>query len=338
MSGRSVIEGFRAGPGIPEEFARLRGIPDMPEEPIEAGTECLLVRAAGHMVARCTVHEADDLQGAAGRSGMIGHYEADEPTAGAALLSHAHSLLVGRGAVRVLGPMNGNTWARYRLALPRSQEERRFEDDAFPGEPRNPPDYPDHFAAAGFEVAARYESRIEVDLGTDPADADDVAARCRTRGIRLRSLDLDRYEAELDMLHALSLEAFRENLYYTPIDARAFHRTYLPLRDRLVADLVLVAEDGAGEPCGFQLSYPDPSSVKAGRPARVIVKTVAVSPAARGVGLGHHLLDVLRQRARALGCGSVIHAPMYVGNRSMRISARQRSEVFRRYALYQRFP
>jgi GNAT superfamily N-acetyltransferase len=165
-----------------------------------------------------------------------------------------------------------------------------------------------------------------------------VAERCRSRGIRVRSIDLDRYEDELDMLHALSLAAFRENLYYTPIDAREFHRMYAPLRERLVADLVLVAEDAAGQPCGYQLSYPDPASLAEGRPTRVIVKTVAVSPAARGVGLGHHLLDLLRQRACALGYRSVIHALMYVGNRSMRISARQRSEVFRRYALYQRVP
>jgi GNAT superfamily N-acetyltransferase len=327
------IESFEAGQKLPEEFVQLRGIPDAPEEPIAPGTECLMSRAAGRVVARCTLHTADDLAGAAGRSGMVGHYEALDNAAGAALLSHASALLIGRGAARVLGPMNGNTWMRYRLALPRTEDERRFEPDLFPGEPRNPPEYPDHFEAAGFEVAARYESRIDVDLAADPADVEAVAEGCRSRGIRVRSIDLGRYDEELGMLHALSLEAFRENIYYSPIEAAEFHRMYAPLRERLVADLVLVAEDADGRPCGFQLTYPDPAS-----PTRVIVKTVAVSPAERGIGLGHHMLDVLRRRARALGCRSVIHALMFVGNRSMRMSARQRSEVFRRYALYQRVP
>jgi L-amino acid N-acyltransferase YncA len=113
---------------------------------------------------------------------------------------------------------------------------------------------------------------------------------------------------------------------------------YVPLRERLVADLVLVAEDAAGRPCGYQLAYPDPGTLAAGGARRVILKTVAVAPAARGTGLGHHLLDVLRQRARALGYRSLIHALMHASNPSMRMSARQGSQVFRRYALYQRLP
>ena len=337
MSAASGVERFVAGEVLPEEFASLRGIPDAPDDPVAAGAECLLLREAGRAVARCTVHVAGDLIGAPGRSGMVGHYEARAAAPGVALLEHACALLAGRSVARVLGPMNGSTWARYRFALPRAPGESRFEPDAFPGEPRNPPEYPAHFEAAGFGVAASYESRIEDDLAIEPADAAAVAERCRAKGIRLRPIDLDRFEAELDLLCAVSLEAFRENLYYAPIDAREFHRMYAPLRGKLVADLVLVAED-AGGPCGYLLTYPDPASARAGQPGRVVVKTVAVAPAARGAGIGHHLLDVLRRRARALGYTSVLHALMYVGNVSMRISARQRSEIFRRFALYQRQP
>jgi GNAT superfamily N-acetyltransferase len=337
VSGASGFEHFVAGDPLPAEFASLRGMPDAPDDPVAAGAECVLLREAGRAVARCTLHEARDLHGAPGRSGMVGHYEARAAAPGVALLEHAYAVLVGRGVARVLGPMNGSTWARYRLALPRASNEPRFEPDGFPGEPRNPPEYPAHFEAAGFSVAARYESRIEDDLAIEPADAAAVAERCRAKGIRLRSIDLDRFDSELDMLCALSLEAFRENLYYAPIDAPAFRRLYAPFRQRLVADLVLVAENATG-PCGYQLSFPDPGSVREGRPTRVVVKTVAVAPAARGAGIGHHFLDVLRRRARALGYQHVLHALMYVDNVSMRISARQRSEIFRRYALYQRSP
>jgi GNAT superfamily N-acetyltransferase len=337
VSGASGIEHFVAGETLPAEFASLHGTPDAPDDPVAAGTECLLLRERGSVLARCTLHKASDLHGAPGRSGMVGHYEARAATPGVALLEHAYALLIGRGASRVLGPMNGSTWARYRFALPRASEEPRFEPDAFPGEPRNPPEYPAHFEAAGFVVAARYESRIETDLAIEPSDAAAVAERCRAKGIRLRPIDLDRFDAELDMLCAVSFAAFRDNLYYTPIDAPTFRGLYAPFRRKLVADLVLVAEDATG-PCGYQLSYPDPGSMREGQPGRVVVKTVAVVPAARGAGIGHHFLDVLRRRARALGYRHVLHALMYVDNASMRISARQRSETFRRYALYQRSP
>ena len=333
MTAGTGVERVHAGPTPPAEFAELEWLSDAPEEPIAPGTECLILRTRGRAMARCTLHEARDLHGAPGRSGMIGHYEARERSAGADLLGQACAMLVERGAARVLGPMNGSTWARYRLALPRTPDEERFTPDTFPGEPRNPPDYPAHFEAAGFGEVARYESRIDVDLARDPADAAAVAERCSARGFRVRSIDLERYEAELDALFAVSLEAFRENLFYAPIDVAEFRRMYAPFSGRLVADLVLVAEDAAGRPSGYQLSYPDPKSA-----GRVIVKTVAVVPAARGLGLGHHMLDVLRRRARARGFHSVIHALMHVDNRSMRMSARQHSEVFRRYALYQRLP
>jgi len=50
------------------------------------------------------------------------------------------------------------------------------------------------------------------------------------------------------------------------------------------------------------------------------------------------MLDLIRRRALASGCGSVIHALMHVKNLSMRMSARHRTRVFRRYALYQWTP
>jgi ribosomal protein S18 acetylase RimI-like enzyme len=329
----SRIERFESGAAPPAEFAELRGIPGAPGEPVAPGTECLLLRVDGRAAARCSLHAADDLHGAPGRSGMVGHYEARDAAAGTDLLRHACALLFERGAARVLAPMNGSTWVRYRLALPRTSEEARFAPETFPGEPRNPDDYPAHFEAAGLGVVARYESRIEPDLAREPPDVAAVAARCRERGFRLRSIDLARWDAELDTLFALSLEAFAGNLFYAPIGALEFRSMYAPLRPRLDPDLVLVAEDAAGRPCGFQLSYADPAA-----PSRVVVKTTAVAPAARGAGLGHHMLDVLRERALARGFRSALHALMQVDNRSMRISSRQHSDVFRRYALYQALP
>jgi hypothetical protein len=66
-----------------------------------------------------------------------------------------------------------------------------------------------------------------------------------------------------------------------------------------------------------------------------VCKTVAVSPAARGMGLGGLLLDEFRAASVALGCRAVVHALMQVDNFSMRMSAHHETVVFKRYALYE---
>lgn len=293
-------------------------------------------------VARLACGLVHDLHDAPGVSGWIGHYEAMGSEGGAALLQHACRTLADRGAVRVLGPMNGSTWARYRLAIrPGLPNERRgtvSEEDRPPflGEPWNPARYPADFVAGGFSVAAHYESRIDLHLDDEPEDAVAMAKRVGEAGVGVRPLDLAHFDQELEQLFALSLECFAGNLYYTPIDFETFRSQYLRIQPLVDPELVLIAE-ARERPVAFQFAFRDPRSPEPQTP-RVIVKTVATSPACRGLGLGGHMLDLIRRRARAMGAGSVIHALMHVRNLSMRMSARHRTEIFRGYELYQWTP
>jgi len=331
------VERIVAGETLPPEFESVRGLPELPVEPLAPGVPCLIARDGGHAVARLSLHLADDLHGAPGRSGLVGHYEAASREAGAALLAAARRDLVERGAVRVLGPMNGSTWARYRLALAAEPGDLESTPPFFTGEPRNPLDYPEHFAAAGFHVCARYESRIEA-LDADASDAGAVAARVAEAGFSFRPLDLARFEVELGSLFALSLESFADNLYYTPLAEPAFRSMYVPLRSRMDPELVLLALDRERKPCGFLFAFADPLSVRDGHPERLIAKTVAVAPRARGHGIANAMLDRVRAAARARGMREVVHALMHVANFSMRMSGRQSSRVFRRYALWEWTP
>jgi len=286
-------------------------------------------------LACCSLTTAADLHGAPGVTGMIGHYEALGEEAGVAVLEHARDALAERGVARVLGPINGSTWARYRLALPSEPSDPGFDPPHFLGEPCNPFSYPEHFGAAGFDIVARYESRIDEAPGEEAADAPKLAARVHAGGLRVRPLDPGRFDEELGMLYTVSLEAFAENLYFTPLDSDSFRRMYQGIRPSIDPGLVLIAEDSCGAPVAFQFAFLDPLSRRDGRAPRAIVKTVATLPAARGRGLAGHMLDLLRQAASERGCGAVIHALMHVANFSMNMSARHRTRVFRRYALYQ---
>jgi len=304
-------------------------------EPPAPGATLMVAWRGDVPVARLALSLVHDLHQAPGPSGLVGHYEAVDPEGGVTLLRDACSTLARQGAVRVLGPMNGSTWARYRLAL-RDDPSRDMEAPPFLTEPWNPPGYPGHFEAAEFSVAARYESRVDLRLDAEAEDADTLEARVRHAGIQVRTLDLAAFDQELDRLFALSLECFAHNLYYTPIDLATFRAQYEKIRPLIDPDLVLIANTES-RPVAFQFAFRDPLSPDPRAP-RVIVKTVATSPACRGLGLGGHMLDLIRRRARALGAGSVIHALMYSRNLSMRMSARHETEVFRRYALYQWTP
>lgn len=333
------FERFAPGAGDDAEFERVRErvYGDGSREPVDPRATCVLCRRGGEAVARCTTQIVADLNGAPGRSGLIGHYETVVPEAGIALLVDARDALAGAGVTRVLGPMNGSTWARYRLALPAVPGDPAFAHPMFLGEPRNPFDYPEHFEGAGFTVAARYESRADRRLGeAEPPTG--VPTDALSRRISIRSLDLTRFDDELRELFDMSLEAFADNLYYTPIDFESFRLANQRLRPILDPDFVLLAHDADGRLVAYQLTYPDPLSVEDGRPTRIVVKTVATRPEARGKGLGQHLLDRIRAQAHHRGYREVVHALMHVANFSMRMSARHSSEIFRRYALYQWTP
>lgn len=307
-------------------------------DPVVGARQLLLAEQDGAPVARASLWMSEDLAGAPGRSGLIGHYEALHGGAGTALLRQGCAWLGQAGCLRVLGPMNGGTWRRYRLELSREPGDPDIRPDGFAGEPRNPVRYAADFSAAGFEVAARYESRFEPEARVDPSMHAAARERANARGVRLHAMDPARFEQTLADMHALSLEAFAANAWYAPLPLQEFMSLYAPFRERAVPSLVRLATAANGELAGYLFGYPDPLSLVDGRPTRIVCKTVAVSPRARGMGLGALLLEDFRAAGADLGLRGVIHALMHVDNASMRMSARLDSVLFKRYALFGRTP
>ena len=102
----------------------------------------------------------------------------------------------------------------------------------------------------------------------------------------------------------------------------------LPLLD---PNLVLLAYDDRDRLVAFVLAFRDPF----GPPdlPRIILKTLATDPSARGLGLGGFLTDAIGRVAAERGA-TVIHALMESSNLSKRISSHHESVLFRRYALF----
>lgn len=314
-----------------ERFASLEPTgPQAMPQPSPTGARRVVAERAGAVVARVALHRAEDLVGAPGTTGMVGHFEAADEAAGVAVLRRAAQRLAEEGAVRVVGPMNGSTWARYRLALP--PDPGSAARPPFLSEPTNPSWYPACFEAAGFEAVEHYLSRLVPDLDSLAEPAARARERATERDIRIETLEPAAFEGALDELYDLSLEAFSDNPYYSPLPRAEFLRMYEPIRPLVGHGFVLLARPDQGRAAGFLFGFPDlldPS----GAPTRVIIKTLAVAADARGLGLGTLLMHECHRRAAAVGYHAAIHALMHVDNPSHRIS-RHGGDVLRRYALY----
>jgi len=263
--------------------------------------------------ARCTAMLRGDL-------GLIGFFEAaNEPEPVRELLREAATWLRAQGATQVVGPMDGDTWHRYRVnAGP-------FEEPPFLLEPANPSYYAELWSP--FEIVERYSSRRVPDVAPLVEQLAPMHARAMQRGYRIRPFDGKRIEEELTLVWRLSLEIFKGNRFYFDISLEEFLKLYAGIERLLVPELVLFAEDADGAPAGFLFAYPDTAA------GVVDYKTIGVVPAHRRGYLGWALLHRAYASALAMGQPSANHCLMHESNASQSMDAGH-GVTFREYYLY----
>ena len=260
--------------------------------------------------------------------GAVGHFAATTREAARLVLDAACEALRSRGATLAVGPMDGNTWRRYRLVVDAGTEPPFFL------EPTNPPEWPHWFMEAGWRRHSEYVSSVNDDLArVDPAGAAKGAALAG-RGVVMRDLRLDDYDAELRRIYAVARVSFAGAYLYTPIDEDDFVAQYAAAKPAVVPSLVTIAEHD-GIPVGFCFCVPDVNERAQGRAMRTaILKTFAVLPGY--TGLGGALADRTHAEARRLGFTRVIHALMHVSNDRSRALSKRIAHEIRRYALFER--
>jgi GNAT superfamily N-acetyltransferase len=282
------------------------------------------------ILARCSLWWTNVPPHSAQRLGLIGHYAAYNDQAARVLIDHACAQLAAYQCTMVVGPMDGNTFRHYRFVT-----EQSVGGDAHPTyflEPENPDDWPSHFLARGFEPLAHYFSAV----GTLPEEDSRSAlasSRIAGKGIRIRSVDLDVFENELQRIYDLVTRSFQGNFLYSPIARAEFVAQYMPIREHIEPQLVLIAEQH-DVPVGFIFAIPDLAQAQRGEPIdAIVIKTVAVTPELGGIGLGSLLVSRCQTAARNLGYKRAIHALMFEDNLSLKISAHY-AQLMRRYTLF----
>jgi len=293
-----------------------------------ADAHWMLLDASEQVVARCSLWWRNSPPYPGHRPGLIGHYAARTAPAAAQLLHLAGRQLAQQGCTLAIGPIDGNTWQRYRLVVERGSE------PPFLLEPNNPAAWPAHFTGNGFTVLAHYYSAITTDLGRPNPRLAGVARRAANRGITIRPLKPDHFDTELSKIYQIALASFSQNLLYTPISQSNFMALYRPIRPYVQPELILIAEQG-DRPIGFLFALPNLLQAQQNQPVdTVIIKTVAVHPNYQTAGLGSLLVDRCQQVAHSLGYSRAIHALMHGSNDSRKISRRNHSQTIRKYALF----
>lgn len=296
---------------------------------IDLATECpdahwLLVDDSGKALSRCSLWWQDTPQYNGSQCGYIGHYAAIDQASGQALIEKACAELQAQGCKTAIGPIDGNTWRRYRLITHRGSQPLFFMESD------NPKDWPRHFSRCGFNEIAKYSSGLNTDLTLNDPESASIRSRLKSMGVTLRSLCLKNIERELKDLFALSRMAFSRNFLYSDISEEEFTQKYACLVPHLNPDLVVVAER-AGVMQGFMLCVPN--MLEGHSPKSIILKTSARHPAPELAGLGRVLFEESHQRAHQFGYKQAIHAFMWQQNKCRRISSHFASTI-REYSLF----
>jgi hypothetical protein len=231
------------------------------------------------------------------------------------VLARSNELLRSEGFEAVIGPMDGDTWHRYRVVV------ETDETPPFVMEPTSGPHDSAAFRSAGFHPISSYLSaRASLDeaIGAEPPIS--------IEGIRVQAWDGKDPQALIARLFEFSSHGFSRNAFFKPIGFPEFLKLYEPVIPAIDPRLVLFALSGA-EPVGFLFGFPNGTTAQ--HPTGVVLKTYASAKP----GVGRLLADAFHRTARQLGFSEVIHALMHVDNVSRKRSELHGATIFRRYAL-----
>ncbi len=218
------------------------------------GRQAILVAdVQGQPAARIVARVSPTLKEPTGKPiGMLGFFEARNcPTVVSALLDRAVDFLARQGVGMIIGPIDGDTWHKYRFTV------GPFDSPPFLMEPYNPPYYADLWAARGFETLESYYSKVVDDATVAAANTERLSQRALSHGYALRPIRMDRFADELALMYSLSKRIFAHNFLYTDISQEDFFSLYAASRQILDPDFVWFIQCKTGEDVGFVFAFPD---------------------------------------------------------------------------------
>lgn len=226
----------------------------------------------------------------------------------AVLLNAAAEWAKTNGAIRLLGPMDKNTWYQYRFRVDPEVSHQSWE-------PAQPLEYAACWRAFGFQTLERYKSfffrnypllamRLAVGLFFYPA-----YRRATRTGFSFGPFSRS-WSENLPDIYAIGIDSFAANFHFEKISRADFDQLYLGMPVDTSLSVFLI--DPNGKPAGFFLSYLS-NGYQVG-------KTLGLRPDLQGLGLGKALLYASMTKAIERRCNSCVGALVKVGNRTEAIA------------------
>jgi GNAT superfamily N-acetyltransferase len=186
--------------------------------------------------------------------GLFGYFECvEQPAAGQQLLEAARDWLRAKGMRFMRGPWTfvSQEWGMV---------VEGFEPAPVVMAPHNPPFYNDYLTVFGLrKIKDLLCWEVDASKGYDIPPrilelADTVAERFQ---VRVRQLDMRRFDEEVKLIEQLSNASIVANWGYSPVTEAEVQATARDLKPVIQPKGVLFAEDRAGKPIGFAIAIPD---------------------------------------------------------------------------------
>ncbi|MBB3034840.1 hypothetical protein FHR91_002442 [Erythrobacter lutimaris] len=190
-------------------------------------------------------------QGMGPGTGMFGYFDAEDAQVAASLLDRAEEWLKAKRMTRVLGPISMSIWEEPGL-LVRGQDHAPM---VMMG--HHPAHYAAFIEARGYEPAKRlYTYELPVSKEFPPVVQRIVQSGERNPRIRMRPVDLDHYEREIEIILEILNDAWSDNWGFVPLTSREVAHTGKKLRPLIHTELNRIVELD-GEPVAFMMTLPD---------------------------------------------------------------------------------
>lgn len=218
-----------------------------------ADVQCFVARRDGRDVGTIAAVVDHAFQEHEPGAGFFGFYEfPDDFEVAAALLGAAREWHADRRMTRILGPFNFNTNHDFGLLVD------GFDTDPSIANPHNPAYYPVIYEKLGLRpVKNWYAYRVDVAMsGIDKIQR--VANRMLERHpeIRIRTLDLGRFDEEVTSLRTIYVDAWKQNWGHVEVGEAEFRFIAEGFRQVIDPDLCLIAEVD-GRPIAISVTLPD---------------------------------------------------------------------------------